>query len=212
MKTTFFAVAIFVTALCALESSPADAEPSSEPMQNAAVDPNGTDTNSQQTRGSGAQSPADKITEEAKRTQEQIEKLEKYLDENPNVFDWRVHNELRDLYCHTNIRKSLEQSDIILKHSCMDGYILNILSGWQIDKDAEIARVNLLENVETYPDLRFMGAASLIKIGDLYSAEGNKEMARKYFKQVADDKSSDMKKYCLLAKERLNKINDRKSK
>jgi hypothetical protein len=63
---------------------------------------------------------------------QRIAELEQWILDNPGVFDWNVHNELRHLYGATNPRKSMEHADIILQHSVMDEYILNILSGWQI--------------------------------------------------------------------------------
>jgi hypothetical protein len=67
--------------------------------------------------------------------QEKIQRLERFLKENPKVFDKKVHNELRHLYITSNPpnpRKAMEHSNIILQHSFMDSYILNILSDWQI--------------------------------------------------------------------------------
>jgi len=57
---------------------------------------------------------------------EQIGQFEQQLREYPGVFNWKVHNELRHLYGATNLRKSMEHSNIILEHSLMDDYILNI--------------------------------------------------------------------------------------
>src|SRR5687767_6493234 len=121
-------------------------------------------------------------------TQRRIEELEQWVRDYPGIFDWNVHNELRHLYSIKNppdLRKSMEHSNVILQHSVMDEYILNILSGWQIDTDTAVARANLLVTAtfvlpllmseESYPDLRFIAAACFLKIGDLYTAEGNLE-------------------------------------
>ena len=79
--------------------------------------------------------------------QKRIEELEQWIRAHPGVFDWHVHNELRHLYSIKNPpdpRKSMEHSNVILQHSVMDEYILNILSGWQIGTDSPAARANLL--------------------------------------------------------------------
>jgi hypothetical protein len=85
----------------------------------------------------------------------------------------------------------------------MDEYMLNILSGWQIGVDSAAARNNLLMNAQAFPDLRFIAAASFLKIGDLYIEEGNLEEARSFYRMVAEDTSPEMAQYRALAEERL---------
>jgi hypothetical protein len=97
----------------------------------------------------------------------------------------------------------MEHSDVILQHSPMDDYILNILSGGQIEKNASTARANLLTNAQSFPDLRFIAAACFLKVGDLYSLEGNLNEAKSSYLKIAGDKSSDMTQYRVLAEERL---------
>jgi hypothetical protein len=132
-------------------------------------------------------------------TQARIEALEKGIRDNPGVFNWNVHNELRHLYCCVknppDPRKAMEHTDVILQHSVMDEYHLNILSGWQIGKDSSTARANLLANAQAFPDLRFVAAACFLKIGDLYKAEGNQQEANSYYQKVATDNSPDMAQY-----------------
>jgi hypothetical protein len=121
-----------------------------------------------------------------------IEELEQWIRDHPGVFDWHVHNELRHLYSIKNppdLRKSMEHSNVILQHSGMDEYILNILSGWQIGQDTPAARANLLLNAQAFPDLRFIAAAYFVQIGDLYTAEGNLEEAKSFYLKVAEDNS-----------------------
>lgn len=136
---------------------------------------------------------------------ERITQLERFLQKHPGVYDRNVHNELRHLYVTTNLRRSMEHSDVILQHSPMDDYVLNILSGWQVDKDASTARANLLMNAQSFPDLRFVAAACFLKIGDLYSLEGNLREAKSSYLKMTQDKSSDMAQYRLLAEERLKR-------
>lgn len=100
----------------------------------------------------------------------------------------------------------MEHSDIILRHSPMDGYILSILSGWQIDKDTSSALANLRMNAQAFPGLRFVAAACFLKIGDLYSVEGNLNEAKSSYLKVAEDKSFDMAQYRVRAEERLQRI------
>src|SRR5262249_44020676 len=122
------------------------------------------------------------------------------------VFDKKVHNELRHLYITSNppnLRKSMEHSNVILQHSVMDGYILNILSDWQIDKNTSTARANLLRSAQSFPDLRFVAAACFLKIGDLYAVESNLNEAKSSYLKVAQDKSSDMTQYHGLADQKL---------
>jgi hypothetical protein len=138
---------------------------------------------------------------------QRIEELEQWIRDHPGAFDWNVHNELRHLYSIKNppdLRKSMEHSNVILQHSVMDEYILNILSGWQIGVDTPAARANLLMYAQPYPDLRFIVAACFLKIGDLYTEEGNLEEARSYYLRVAEDTSPDMAQYRMLAEERLS--------
>ena len=136
---------------------------------------------------------------------QRIEELEQWIRDHPGVFDWNVHNDLRHLYIVKNppdLRKSMEHSNVILQHSVMDDYILNILSGWQIGVDTPAARANLLMNAQAFPDLRFIAAACFLKIGDLYTEEGNLEEAESFYLRVAEDTSPDMAQYRILAEER----------
>jgi hypothetical protein len=142
--------------------------------------------------------------------QEKVQKLEQLLKANTGVFDWNMHNELRHLYITnspSNPRKSMEHSNIILQYSHMDNYVLNILSGWQIDKNTSTARANLLTNAQSFPNLRFIAAACFLKIGDLYVTEGDLKAAKSSYLKVAEDKSSAIAPYRVLAEERLRGLN-----
>jgi hypothetical protein len=154
-------------------------------------------------------------------TIQRIEELEQWIREHPGVFDGNVHNELRHLYSIKNppdLRKSMEHSNVILQHSVMNEYILNILSGGQIDTDTAAARANLLVTAtfvlpllmseESYLDLRFIAAACFLKIGDLYTAEGNLEEATSFYLKVTEDTSPDMAQYRVLAEKKLGGIKE----
>ena len=52
----------------------------------------------------------------------------------------------------------------------MDDYILRILSGWMLDKDAKQAAVNLKAWTKKYPDFTFVAAACSLKAGDVAAA------------------------------------------
>lgn len=82
---------------------------------------------------------------------------------------------------------------------------MHILSEWKIDKNTSAARANLLMKSQSFPDLRFIAAACFLKIGDLYAIEGNLKEAKSSYLIVAEDESSDMAQYRVLAEERLKK-------
>lgn len=102
------------------------------------------------------------------------------------AFYWDEHNKLRHFYSTKtppDLQKAMEHSDIILQHSLMDDYILKILSGWQIDKDNATARSNLLMNTQAFPGMIHITAA------DLHAAEYNRNEAKAFYREVAEDKT-----------------------
>ena len=113
-----------------------------------------------------------------------IKSLEKWIEQNPEKFSWKIHNMLRHHYLDRDEQKSMEHIEIILQHSCLDDYILNILSGWQIDKDIQRAIVNLLQWVTKYPALHCLKAACWIKSGDLYHELKDNTLSKFYYKKV----------------------------
>ena len=133
----------------------------------------------------------------------QIVKWESYLRDHPAIFSWKAHNELRHLYGGRDERKSLAHSDIILEHSLADDYVLKILSGWEIDKDSEKAIVNLLYWTKAYPKVKFVRAACLLKVADLYAASGQKALAKDYYQQVRQLADEGLWRYRALAGARL---------
>ncbi len=141
--------------------------------------------------------------QEGESVDSQIVKWESYLRDHPGIFSWKAHNELRHLYGGRDERKSLAHGDIILEHSLGDDYTLKILSGWQIDKDNEKAVVNLLYWTKAHPKLRFVRAACLLRIADLYAASGEKTLAEDYYQQVARLPDEGLWRYKALAGARL---------
>jgi hypothetical protein len=113
-----------------------------------------------------------------------IKILEASLQTHPHSFDWAIHNELRHLYEPINQQRSMQHVDIILAHSVMDAYMLDILSEWQLEDDRELAIVHLLDKVTQYPSLLHVCAASLVKIGDLWIAAGNLSEAHQMYQHV----------------------------
>lgn len=148
--------------------------------------------------------PSQKIIKEAQTRQSEIKRLENYLKKNPDTFDWKAHNELRHLYSEINPRKSMEHADIILKYSVMDGYILSILSGWELDKNPDKAIINLLSKVESYPDLLFIKAACWDMVGNIFSKQNRREEAKSYYQKVIDTSSQEANGYIFFAKNQLN--------
>ena len=116
-------------------------------------------------------------------TQVKIEALERELDQQSGKFDWRIHNELRHLHSGFDERQTYYHSDVNLKHSVMDDYILSILSGWQIKDNRPKAVENLQQAAVKYPEFPFLAAACLLKAGDL---EEDASKAAALYRRVID--------------------------
>ncbi len=144
--------------------------------------------------------------------QQKIEKLENVLKRNPSSYNWKIHNELRKLYSKYEPRKSLEHSNVILRHSLMDSQILRVLSGAPTVKDKAGVRSNLLALTQGNIDLKFVCAASYIKIGDIYYREKNLKEAESFYIRVSEDNDPDLVLYRSVAEERLSKIRAGKKK
>ena len=131
--------------------------------------------------------------------------------EQTEPFDWNAHNKLGHEYITSippNLRKAMEQADIMLQHCIMDSYILNTLSDWQIDKNPSTARTTLLKKSQPFPDLRALNAACLLTIGDLFAMEGKRKEAIASFLKVDQD-SSMPSQYRMKAQERLSGLKQR---
>ena len=125
------------------------------------------------------------------------------MKEHPDSFDREVHNELRDRYAGIDERKSAEHTDVILKHSTFDGYMLSILSGWELGKNREQAEANLLHWTTAYPDLKFVRAACWLKVGDLYAEAKDATNAETYYQRVIGNSDPEVSEYRSLAVTRL---------
>jgi len=93
--------------------------------------------------------------------------LHRLQSRHPSTFCWKLHNELRHMYAESDERASMGHCDIILKHSPNDRYILNILSNWNLGKDAMRAADALEAKAERYADLPHLVAACLTKARSL---------------------------------------------
>jgi hypothetical protein len=113
-----------------------------------------------------------------------IRSLETYIEQHPDTFSWVAHNELRHLYSPISERHAMHHVDIILAHSVMDSYILDILSGWELDHNPDMAIANLLDKVERHPGLLHLCAACSIKIGDVRAAQGDQSEAEQLYQTV----------------------------
>ncbi len=122
------------------------------------------------------------------------------------AFDWVHHNELRHKYAATDLRSSMEQTDIILANSIMDGYMLDILSGWRIGDDKTIAALNLLQQARNHSDFLYVRAACLVKAGDLYAQLGDSARAEEAYRSVLEMKRDEVSSYRALAQARLRAL------
>lgn len=108
----------------------------------------------------------------------EIAKWNAYLETHPQAFSWQAHNELRHLYADSDAAKSMQQVDIILAHSFMDSYILNLMSDWQSGKDSDLAVVALLDKANRYASLPFVRVACLLQAAEIRRAQGRFAEAR----------------------------------
>jgi hypothetical protein len=141
----------------------------------------------------GQESPVAKITA-----------LERELSRQ-STFNWRLHNELRHWYGAVDLRKSFYHSNVIFKHSLMDSYLLNIMAGWAIERDRDLAIINLYESAGKYPEFSFVAAACWIKAGDLEMASSPRapDRAATAYRKVLGLKGTDLAAYRQLAERRL---------
>jgi hypothetical protein len=122
------------------------------------------------------------------------------------VFDWVYHNEMRHKYVAVDLRKAMEHTNAILAHSIMDGYMLDILSGWRLGDDKAIAALNLLQQARTHSDFLHVRAACLVKAGDLYAQLGDTSRAEEAYRSVLEMKLEEVSSYRALAEARLRAL------
>jgi hypothetical protein len=115
---------------------------------------------------------------------EQIELVEAHLTLHKGTFCWNAHNELRHLHSR-NEAKSFYHADVILANSIMDSYMLNILSGWNLENPNQQVAINtFLSTINRYPNLVHICAACLIKAGELYQKMGHPLESQQMFEKV----------------------------
>lgn len=140
---------------------------------------------------------------------DEIKRLEAYVKNHAEPFPWAEHNELRHLYGAVSEEKSLRHADIILAHSLMDDYMLNILSDWQLDGGPGRAVVGLLTKAERHPSLLHLRAACLLKAGDVCRENEKPIEAGKLYRGVIElaearaDDAPALKQYRTLAQFRV---------
>jgi Protein of unknown function (DUF1559) len=133
-----------------------------------------------------------------------IVRLQQLQREHSSVFSWTLHNELRDLYGRVNKPEAaLKESDVLLSQSIMDGYILNTLSEWKIDKAPKKAIQNLLRTAKQAKDCHFVEEACWLEVGDLYQQLGDPASAKVHYHKVLARDSITVSQYQKLARERL---------
>lgn len=137
-----------------------------------------------------------------------IAAFERRVAENPG-FDWAAHNELRHLYGAIDGKRSLHYSDVILKHSLMDGYILEILSGWRIEKEPRLAVHSLKAAADANGDLKFLAAACRIKAAELAMLQGDGREAAALYDRVAAEPSPGLGPYRDIAVRELERLGSR---
>lgn len=115
---------------------------------------------------------------------EKIAALEEKLRREPDRFSFDTHNQLRHLYSNRDERMMLYHCDEILRHSPMDGYVLAVLSGWNLEKDRRAAAASLAANRNKQPDFRFVSAACLVREGQLLVELGDPNAARQKFSEA----------------------------
>jgi serine/threonine-protein kinase len=122
------------------------------------------------------------------------------------AFDWAYHNEERHKWGAIDLRRAMEHTDIILANSIMDGYMLDILSGWRIGDDKTIAALNLLQQARTHSDFLHVRAACLVKAGDLFAQLGERARAEEAYRSVLEMRRDEVSSYRALAESRLRAL------
>ncbi|MFZ4766553.1 MAG: hypothetical protein ACOYMN_16495 [Roseimicrobium sp.] len=107
---------------------------------------------------------AENLAEETRALEESMNKIGDALMHASSArsgnFNWAVCNELRHFYSGRDESKSFHFCNVILQNSVMDGYILNIVSGWAT---APALRCKNLERVAVkYPQFPCLVAACLL--------------------------------------------------
>lgn len=133
-------------------------------------------------------------------------------------FDWAKANELRHkLSGQGDKRGAYAQIDLILGHSLMDPYMLQILSGWETPSSnaargaathAAKAIANLFEAAAKYPGFRFLKVAANVRAAELAAAAGDPEQAKRLFMRAIGVDGRGLEGYRALAFAGLQKLSE----
>ncbi len=85
----------------------------------------------------------------------------------------------------------------------MDGYVLDILSKWDIRKAPKRAIQTLIQTATNAKDCPYVKAACWLQVGDIYQKLGDTTSAKVYYRKVVARDSKADSQYQKLAKERL---------
>ncbi len=145
--------------------------------------------------------PALSVSEIQRRTKE-TDRLEQFFKTHPGYYDRGLRNELRHLYGENEL-KLMEQNDIILQHDIQDPYTMHCLVWWKDEKDPYQAIHYLEDAIAKYPHFKYLQAASLLKIGEIYYKRNNFHESTIFFNRVANDNDPALQPYAELAKKYL---------
>ena len=134
--------------------------------------------------------------------------LQKLANDNPSIFSFQVHNRLRHL--HSVLKDPVEssrQTEIILRNIFLDPYTMNILSGWNLEKDPKAAIASYEKSLkDTKKDFPVTQAACLIMLGDLHLAQDKPEKAKSFYEEVVKLQGEGIEEYHATAKSRLEQL------
>lgn len=110
-------------------------------------------------------------------------------------FNWTVANELRSFHAGRNEAKSVAFCDLILRHSIMDPYILDILSGWD---ESPCARTEALEQVlQRHGGCPFVRAAATLEMAGITQDQAIRQCL---LGKVVSMEGADLEPYRVLAR------------
>jgi hypothetical protein len=143
-----------------------------------------------------------------------IAALEVYVQQHPDAFMRDIHNQLRHFYASRDHQRSMYHVDMILAHSIMDAYMLDILSEWQLEQDTALGRVHMFDVMERLPSFMHIRVACLIKTGDVSAAHHDVRIAMQLYQRAValgnrhGAAHSALKRYQTLAQYRLRTVQE----
>jgi serine/threonine protein kinase len=136
---------------------------------------------------------------------EKIASYERDFAANPTNYSFELNNELRHYYSSFDQNRSSLHTDIILAHDPMNGYMMSILSGWNLGKNADRAIATYQSMIKQCAKFAHIQAACNVQIGELLAARGDADAAQ-YFQRVINLSGDDLEPYKFLAKQALKKL------